>query len=182
MPPQIYAFPILALPCILAAYIVNLLQHIQQNPYQYPIPNKILGFSLTNPPFLANIAIEFIPYKLTLRVQIRILSTRRHCPTAQCVHKGPPDGDPFILSERSVYFYTAHTFFDYKFLFCIFSLIPLSKIRAIPHKSARESDERICVRKRWKTAGILCVLQGFWAYFWRKESVRIRRHICAVSP
>ena len=32
--------------------------------------------------------------------------------------------------------------------------------RAIPHNSARESDERICVRKRWKTAGILCVFQG----------------------
>ena len=33
--------------------------------------------------------------------------------------------------------------------------------RAIPHKSARESDERFFVRKRWKTAGILCVFQGF---------------------
>ena len=32
---------------------------------------------------------------------------------------------------------------------------------AIPHYLARESDERICVRKRWKTAGILCVFQGF---------------------
>ena len=45
-------------------------------------------------------------------------------------------------------------------------------LKAIPHNSARASDERICVRKRWKTAGILCVLQGFWAYFWRKGSHR----------
>ena len=33
--------------------------------------------------------------------------------------------------------------------------------RAIPHKSAREFDERFFVRKRCKTAGILCVFQGF---------------------
>ena len=33
--------------------------------------------------------------------------------------------------------------------------------RAIPYKSARESGERFFVRKRWKTAGILCVFQGF---------------------
>ena len=32
--------------------------------------------------------------------------------------------------------------------------------RAIPYKSARESGERFFVRKRWKTAGILCVFQG----------------------
>ena len=32
---------------------------------------------------------------------------------------------------------------------------------AIPHKSAREFDERFFVRKRCKTAGILCVFQGF---------------------
>ena len=35
------------------------------------------------------------------------------------------------------------------------------KTRAIPYKSAREPGERFFVRKRWKTAGILCVLQGF---------------------
>ena len=35
------------------------------------------------------------------------------------------------------------------------------RLKVIPHNSARETDERICVRKRWKTAGILCVLQGF---------------------
>ena len=37
----------------------------------------------------------------------------------------------------------------------------MDTVRTIPHNSARESDERICVRKRWKTAGILCVFQGF---------------------
>ena len=41
-------------------------------------------------------------------------------------------------------------------IFCL-----TGRIRAIPHKSARESDERFFVRKRWKTAGILCVFQGF---------------------
>ena len=35
------------------------------------------------------------------------------------------------------------------------------KYRAIPHKSARESGERFFIRKRCKTAGILCVFQGF---------------------
>ena len=32
---------------------------------------------------------------------------------------------------------------------------------AIPRKSSRKSDERFFVRKRCKTAGILCVFQGF---------------------
>ena len=35
------------------------------------------------------------------------------------------------------------------------------QVRAISHKSARKSDERFFDRKRWKTAGILCVFQGF---------------------
>ena len=33
--------------------------------------------------------------------------------------------------------------------------------KAISHKSTRESGERIFVRKRWETADILCVFQGF---------------------
>ena len=33
-------------------------------------------------------------------------------------------------------------------------------IMAIPHKSARASDERLCVRKRREIAGKLCVFQG----------------------
>ena len=40
---------------------------------------------------------------------------------------------------------------------------------ATPHKSARESDERFFVRKRWKTAGILCVFQGFPNAFLAKK-------------
>ena len=44
---------------------------------------------------------------------------------------------------------------------------------AIPYKSARESVERIFVRKRCKTAGILCVFQGFTNAFLAK---RIRRN------
>ena len=39
-------------------------------------------------------------------------------------------------------------------------LRPKKIFMAIPHKSPRESDERFFVRKRWKTAGILCVFQG----------------------
>ena len=35
------------------------------------------------------------------------------------------------------------------------------KNKAISHKSARESGERLFVRKRWETADILCVFQGF---------------------
>ena len=61
-------------------------------------------------------------------------------------------------------------------------LPPLFTFRATPHKSARESDERICVRKRWKTAGILCVLQGFPNAFLAE---RIRQnpqtHLCSVA-
>ena len=41
--------------------------------------------------------------------------------------------------------------------------------KAIPHKSARESDERFFVRKRCKTAGILCVFQGFTNAFLAKK-------------
>ena len=44
--------------------------------------------------------------------------------------------------------------------------------RAIPHKSARESDERFFVRKRCKTAGILCVFQGFTNAFLAEKSPR----------
>ena len=78
--------------------------------------------------------------------------------------------------------------------------------RAIPYKSARESGERFFVRKRWKTAGILCVFQGFpneflaekirqnpqthlcgvaqekITNFRRKRSAVARRHIYAVLP
>lgn len=37
--------------------------------------------------------------------------------------------------------------------------------KAISHKSTRESGERIFVRKRWETADILCVFQGFMNAF-----------------
>ena len=40
--------------------------------------------------------------------------------------------------------------------------------KAIPHKSARESDERFFVRKRCKTAGILCVFQWQYRINWRR--------------
>ena len=53
---------------------------------------------------------------------------------------------------------------------------------AIPHKSARESDERICVRKRWKTAGILCVLQGFPnAFLVERIRQNPQTHLCGVA-
>ena len=45
-------------------------------------------------------------------------------------------------------------------------------IMAIPHKSARESDEIFFVIKRCKTAGILCVLQGFTNAFLAEKSPR----------
>ena len=48
----------------------------------------------------------------------------------------------------------------------------LNYFRAIPHKSARESDERFFVRKRCKTTGILCVFQGFTNEFLAKKSSR----------
>ena len=55
-------------------------------------------------------------------------------------------------------------------------------IMAIPHKSARESDERFFVRKRWKTAGILCVFQGFPNEF-LAEKIRQnpQTHLCGVA-
>ncbi|MDD6239098.1 MAG: hypothetical protein PUA87_06630, partial [Oscillospiraceae bacterium] len=54
--------------------------------------------------------------------------------------------------------------------------------RAIPHKSARESDERFFVRKRCKTAGILCVFQGFTNEF-LAEKIRQnpQTHLCGVA-
>ena len=56
------------------------------------------------------------------------------------------------------------------------------KIRAIPYKSARESGERFFVRKRWKTAGILCVFQGFPNEF-LAEKIRQnpQTHLCGVA-
>ena len=42
-------------------------------------------------------------------------------------------------------------------------------VKAIPHKSARKSDERFFIRKRCKTAGILCVFQGFTNAFLAKK-------------
>ena len=36
-----------------------------------------------------------------------------------------------------------------------------ARFQVIPYKSTREFDERFFVRKRCKTAGILCVFQGF---------------------
>ena len=54
--------------------------------------------------------------------------------------------------------------------------------RAIPHKSSRESDERFFVRKRWKTAGILCVFQGFTNVF-LAEKIRQnpQTYLCGVA-
>ncbi len=56
------------------------------------------------------------------------------------------------------------------------------KYRAIPHKSARESDERFFVRKRCKTADILCVFQGFTNVF-LAEKIRQnpQTHLCGVA-
>ena len=53
---------------------------------------------------------------------------------------------------------------------------------ATPHKSARESDERFFVRKKWKTAGILCVFQGFTNVF-LTEKIRQspQTHLCGVA-
>ena len=53
---------------------------------------------------------------------------------------------------------------------------------AIPHKSAREFDERFFVRKRCKTAGILCVFQGFTNEF-LAEKIRQnpQTHLCGVA-
>ena len=42
----------------------------------------------------------------------------------------------------------------------VYFLFSGKEIKAIPRKSTRESDERFFVRKRCKTAGILCVFQG----------------------
>ena len=54
--------------------------------------------------------------------------------------------------------------------------------KAIPHKSARESDERFFVRKRCKTAGILCVLQGFTNAFPKKKiRQNPKTHLCGVA-
>ena len=54
--------------------------------------------------------------------------------------------------------------------------------RAIPYKSARESGERFFVRKRWKTAGILCVFQCFPNEF-LAEKIRQnpQTHLCGVA-
>ena len=56
------------------------------------------------------------------------------------------------------------------------------KTRAIPYKSAREPGERFFVRKRWKTAGILCVFQGFPNEF-LAEKIRQnpQTHLCGVA-
>ena len=54
--------------------------------------------------------------------------------------------------------------------------------RAIPHKSARESGERIFVRKRCKTAEIVCVFQGFTnAFLAEKIRQNSRTHLCGVA-
>ena len=54
--------------------------------------------------------------------------------------------------------------------------------RATPHKSARESDERFFVRKRCKTAGILCVFQGFTnAFLAEKIRQNPQTHLCGVA-
>ena len=55
-------------------------------------------------------------------------------------------------------------------------------IKAIPHKSSRESGERFFVRKRCKTAGILCVFQGFTNAF-SAEKIRqnSRTHLYGVA-
>ena len=56
------------------------------------------------------------------------------------------------------------------------------KTRAIPYKSAREPGERFFVRKRWKTAGILCAFQGFPNEF-LAEKIRQnpQTHLCGVA-
>ena len=52
----------------------------------------------------------------------------------------------------------------------------------MPHKSARESDKRFFVRKRCKTAGILCVLQGFTnAFLTEKIRQNSLAHLCGVA-
>ena len=54
--------------------------------------------------------------------------------------------------------------------------------KAIPHKSARESDERFFVRKSCKTAGILCVLQGFGdAFLAKKNRQNPQSHLCGAA-
>ena len=54
--------------------------------------------------------------------------------------------------------------------------------KAMPHKSARESGERFFVRKRWKTAGILCVFQGFPdAFLAEKIRQNPQTHLCGVA-
>ena len=56
------------------------------------------------------------------------------------------------------------------------------KYRAIPHKSARESGERFFIRKRCKTAGILCVFQGFTNVFLAKKiRQNPQTHLCGVA-
>ena len=54
--------------------------------------------------------------------------------------------------------------------------------KAIPHKSAREFDERFFVRKRCKTAGILRVFQGFTNEFLAKKiRQNPQTHLCGVA-
>ena len=53
---------------------------------------------------------------------------------------------------------------------------------AIPRKSSRKSDERFFVRKRCKTAGILCVFQGFTnAFLAEKIRQNPQTHLCGVA-
>ena len=41
---------------------------------------------------------------------------------------------------------------------------------------------KICAAKRRKTAGILCVLQGFATHLWGKLAAKTRVGNCAVMP
>ena len=53
---------------------------------------------------------------------------------------------------------------------------------ATPRKSARESGERFFVRKRRKTAGILCVLQGFPnAFLAEKIRQNPQTYLCGIA-
>ena len=55
-------------------------------------------------------------------------------------------------------------------------------IKATPHKSPREPDERFCVGKGVKPQEYFVYFKVLQTHFWRKRSVRIRRRICAVLP
>ncbi|MCD7881849.1 MAG: hypothetical protein LUG47_09365 [Clostridiales bacterium] len=51
--------------------------------------------------------------------------------------------------------------------------------KALPHKSARAAGEKFFVRKRCKSAGILCVFQAFANAFLAENSRQTpQTHLC----